>query len=119
MPSNRGHHGNETARSDHRDPDRSPAGRTRTFGARPPHGLNLSCTSDPRRGLVRILPHLSRRIRTTGEEGRLPPAHAWNTTVTSVVAGSAVAYESDLRHSGYSRPIWSAQSGPCQYTRPL
>src|SRR6266478_232468 len=56
---NRGHHGNATPAPDRRNPDRSTPGRTGTVGACPPDRLDRACGIDPRRHLVRVLPHLS------------------------------------------------------------
>src|SRR3984893_4038072 len=81
-PGKRGHHGNETARSDRRNPDRGTPGRARAVGARPPHGLNRARDPGPRRGLVRVLPHLI-GVETRAIElslaprpgGTKPPSH--------------------------------------------
>jgi hypothetical protein len=55
---NRGRHGNATATSDRRNPDRSAAGRAWAVGARSARGLYRPCRIDFGRALVRVLPHL-------------------------------------------------------------
>src|SRR5690348_3761440 len=66
-------HGNKTRSTDHRDSHRGPPGRARTVRARHAGDLDRTGPSDPRPGLVCVLPHLTvlsaRRARTS------PPAH--------------------------------------------
>jgi hypothetical protein len=58
-------YGNATTTSDHRNPNPSAAGRARALCARPFAGFHRIGGADPRCALVRVLPHLRRKIRAS------------------------------------------------------
>jgi hypothetical protein len=88
---NRGHHGNETARSDRRNSDRSASGRTGSVGACSPRDFNGPDGLDSWRSLVCVLPYLSRIIAGGAMfHDAMPTQEPWiaparQTPITSVV----------------------------------